>query len=491
MRPPRTAGVALLLVVVLAGCGRESPTEPITPPPPPTPLPEPDVRVALNGGTRHQTMVGFGGDVGPWHIQGLARSDQEQLVRAAVEDLGVNVVRMNLVYHEGASASDFWGRNDDADPDAIQWPEFDFCTRPGAACNDDWQWLLPLMRQYGLDGEYLGLIQGPRWNGFDGGSSFSVEEMVENQVAALMHLRDDLGITVRWLAPFSEPGGGGIDWPISTAQARSVVRELGARLEANGFDIRMLIPDATNVRQSIQYAQAILADDQARRHVGAIGYHPYQSKDGGESPNPAWITLRGEIRALGQTHGLPVRMTEYATPRGLLQRANHIYNELEYANSTTYHAQHVFTSGEHDDGSGRDEGGGILFFETDGGGRLSAWGPTRFTGVAIGHYARFARPGSERIGATSDDPALRVQAFVDASDRRLSVVAINNGTVSRRVELTLSGATVAGLVEAIDTAESDGDDAYWTPLDTVQQDGSTRVQFIARPRSVTSLAFGM
>jgi hypothetical protein len=212
---------------------------------------------------------------------------------------------------------------------------------------------------------------------------------------------------------------------------------------------------------------------------------------GGTSPNAAWISLRAGMRALGEAHGLPVRMTEYAPAGGLLERGNHIFNELEYAGSATYHAQHVFTRGEHDPGeSAREKEGGILYYVVDGGG-LTEWGPTRYTGVSIGHWARFARPGSERIGVTSDDPDVRVQAFVDASEGRLAIVAINNAAESRRVELALSGIEAQGLIEGIQTAESDGPDRFWVEVDSVQVGGPRRLQFIAPARSVTSLAFGM
>jgi hypothetical protein len=447
-----------------------------------------DVIVTVDAGRAFQTMAGFGGDIAPWHLAGLTEADQATLLRGAAQEIGLNTFRMNLVYHEGASATDFWGNNDNGDPFSIDWTRFDFCTVPVTWCNEDWDRMLPILRQGGSTGEYWGLIQGPRWNGFASAGPFNVDEMVENQLAAFLYLRDRLGLTVNWVAPFSEPGGGGINWVISPPEATEVVKRLGARLQANGFSVKMIVPDATSVGGSVAFARTILMDPDAKRFVGAIGYHTYDTGGGGENPSVAWRNTREEVRALGENFGVPVRMTEFADESGLMARANHIFNELEYAHSQTYHPQHVFASGDHPGGDPRASAGGILYFRTGSNGRLTDWGPTRFTGVAIGHYSRFAAPGSIRVSATGEDPQVRTQAFHDREGDRLSVVVINNKSTEERIEISLEGVSRGGAVDGIQTAESDGFDQYWSNLSGVETSGGSRVQFVARPRSVTSLS---
>lgn len=62
---------------------------------------------------------------------------------------------------------------------------------------------------------------------------------------------------------------------------------------------------------------------------------------------------------------------------------------------------------------------------------------------AVGNYARFVRPGWERIGATAGDTS--VTAFRQAATGKFAIVAINAGTKSKDVELNLNGLSVSSV----------------------------------------------
>ncbi len=62
---------------------------------------------------------------------------------------------------------------------------------------------------------------------------------------------------------------------------------------------------------------------------------------------------------------------------------------------------------------------------------------------AVGNYARFVRPGWERIGATAGDTS--VTAFRQAATGKFAIVAINAGTKSKDVELNLNGLAVSSV----------------------------------------------
>jgi O-glycosyl hydrolase len=438
-----------------------------------------------------QTIVGFGGDMGPDVVADLMAIPRKDLLAFAFGEMRLNVVRMGHLPYEGATAENFWGANDNADPFMIDWSRFNFCTQPGRLCNDDWKTLLPEIRALEVDGEYFGNIQGPRWNGFDGASALNEDEMVENQLALFLHYRDRLGMSVTWVAPFSEPGGGGINWRISPAQAASVVAKLGARLEVSGFrGVRMLVPDAISVESSAGYARAILAEPLARRYVGALGYHTYITKDGGPEPDSRWIRPRQQILGLAAAHGLPVRMTEYCCLAGLMQRTNHIYNELEYADSQTYAPQWIMRRTGSDGHGGRvteTDRESILFYTSQGRGEAVRFGPTRHTGVAIGHYSKYARPGSVRLAASTAGAGLRVQAFHARREAELGMVIINNGEAPRDVTVRVRGGLrLAGLVRGELTTERGS--GYWLPVLGFQLMDQTTFKLTAPARSVTSVA---
>jgi glucuronoarabinoxylan endo-1,4-beta-xylanase len=61
----------------------------------------------------------------------------------------------------------------------------------------------------------------------------------------------------------------------------------------------------------------------------------------------------------------------------------------------------------------------------------------------MGNFARFVRPGWVRIGATAGD--VPVTAFKNTATGQLAVVAINAGSTSKIVNLTLNGVSVASV----------------------------------------------
>lgn len=97
----------------------------------------------------------------------------------------------------------------------------------------------------------------------------------------------------------NEPGTiGSGDW--SGQWLLDVIKRLGAKLEAEGFSTRLVVPDDVNAAEAFQRLQIILADPEARRYLGTIAYHLYGGAGG-----------RGAVKQLSEQYGIPVWMTEY------------------------------------------------------------------------------------------------------------------------------------------------------------------------------------
>jgi hypothetical protein len=105
--------------------------------------------------------------------------------------------------------------------------------------------------------------------------------------------------------------------------------------------------------KSLETARAILDDPEARRYVGAIGYHayPYGSEycsirrilaDSGRGrPPAARVRARNDLRDLARHYGLQTWMTEISHGEAgafdsLRGRAIHIHDEMIYANASSY-----------------------------------------------------------------------------------------------------------------------------------------------------------
>ena len=75
-------------------------------------------------------------------------------------------------------------------------------------------------------------------------------------------------------------------------------------------------------------------------------------------------------------------------------------------------------------------------------------------GWIMSQYAKFVRPGYVRIGATENPyPDVYVTAY-KGGDGRVVVVAVNNGTVQRRVDLAFGGATPRTLQRHVTSANA-------------------------------------
>lgn len=458
-------------------------------------------------------MVGFGGELTPSELADLSSADRANLLNFAFgrsgRGMALNLVRWtNDGYPEGGlrpGADPFWGANDNSDPNVIDWSTFKWGGRKGPlpedAVGQSEAATISAVSRLGVNGDYFGTIQGPKWNGFwqasdgpappDTKSSFSPDENVENTLALLLHYRK-YGTVFPMVSPFSEPSGGGINWVISADQAVQVVTRLGQRLEANGFtNVKMSIPGCTNIADSIRYAQAILGDPAARRYVGAIEYHAYGAAGGlgGVDPTsqqPDYVAARRQLSALAASYGVPVRMTEYADSADLLGRANSVFNELEFANSQTYMALLVFASASSRHSQGQGDSAGMVFYTPGSNGGVTGIAPTSATGVAVGQYSRHVAPGAVRLGVTSSDPGLRVQAFRQDAAGNLSLIVINNQASPQTVAVRLTGPlAVTGPIKGEYTSQ--GGASYWQPVPAFSPQGPQTLEFGVPGMSITSL----
>jgi MYXO-CTERM domain-containing protein len=151
-------------------------------------------------------------------------------------------------------------------------------------------------------------------------------------------------------------------------------------------------------------------------------------------------------------------------------RAIHIHDELVYADAAAFfgmnamwdsvsHAQHYM---------GRADPG--FYSETDTVVLIDvALNKVVISGMgrAIGHYARWLRRGAARVEATTADPLVLATAFVDSSQGRVVIVAINNATADRPLDIAVSGVALAGTVEG----ELSKAGALWIPVTGVSASG--------------------
>jgi hypothetical protein len=466
--------------------------------------------VVIDAAATRQTWHGVGANVRA-PVLGGGRDVMPAAARAKAADLlfraiGIRVGKLDsqLLESPGSYAQ---RRNDNDNPLALSWSGFQT-----AALDSVRRTVLDLPEAKPFDGFQIGQMVNTRWaspwlaalRGRD--YQRYLDEAAEQTVAACTYWRRVHGRVPDLWQLFNEPLTGNRE--VAGGSRRDLVdlvTRAGARLAQEGCgNVRFVVASEETEEESYNSAAAILQDPDARRYVGAIGYHvyPYGSvysrisrildTTGMGRPDASRVEQRRRLRDLAKRYGVPVWMTEvshggvdarsYQAFRG---RAIHIHDELEFADAAAFmgmntlwdmtsHAEHFRTSAGFFDSEGD-----ILLYDN----RRDEIVITGL-GYAMGHYARWIPSGAIRVEATSGDPLLLVSAFRVDAQQRLVAVLINNASTARRVAMTLQGLTADGPVRG----EQSTSHNYWVPLSAPPNAVKSRVEIVLPALSVTTLA---
>lgn len=475
--------------------------------------------VAVNAAAEFQHLEGFG-QAEPCALvyPGVPPAISDALRAAAIEkafhEVGINMGTIGQLVESPGS----WEQrqNDNDDPFTINWkgfsPEILSLTK---------QYLVDLAKPYGFTGYFLG-AEGPnvRWQSpwlarirmHDYGRF--LDEGAEQVLANIAYWKNTYGEELAYYQLGNEQKSGNHassdpdnEWthgPVEvTQQVVDLVKRAGARLRDAGFNkTRFLVANEETESHSYDVASAVLNDRKAAQYVGAIGYHTYPyhqgyssvefilSTSGAGRPDLERVRLRNQIRDLAKAHHVGVWLTEnsnagdpfrYDTFRA---RAIQIHDEFLYANAGAYFAE----CGIWDEASQKMHFGNMDLSGAEGSAVFihNSKGNVEIAGIgyAIGHYARWAKPGSVRIDSRSTDPLVQVTAFRDDAAGRLALVLINNSNTAMETSVTVKGAGLSGTWQG----EQSTPGAYWQPLAALQPESSTTLRISLPPTSVTSVA---
>ncbi len=476
----------------------------------------PNVTIQVNPSTTYQKLEGFG-EAEPSALAATLtdRSLRAVAIEKAYGEVGINMGTLGTAVESPGSYDQ--RQNDNTDPFSINWAGFHT-----SDLDDTRHLLVDLARPFGFTGYYLG-AEGPnvRW-----GSPWLapirrqnydqfLDEAAEQVLANVAYWKNTYGEEPAYFQLGNEQATGnrasinpdlsGFGTVDVTQQVVDLVKRAGLRLRQAGFQkIKFMVGTEETEETSYQMASAILADPEASQYVGAIGYHTYPygsgyssvpfilSTSGAGAPDVGRIAIRNRIRDLAARHNIGAWLTEnshggvgslsYDTFRA---RAIHIHDEFVYANASAYFGENAMWDtasqlghfGNTDIYSGDNEGDVVLINNRTG--QVDIAG----IGYAIGHYARWAKPGSLRVDAQSSDPLVQVTAFRDDAAGRLVLVVINNSIASTMATLNVNG-TISGDV----AGEQSTPGAYWTPLASFTPPSGNAFQISLPALSVTSLA---
>jgi O-glycosyl hydrolase len=272
-----------------------------------------------------------------------------------------------------------------------------------------------------------------------------VDAYVDWAMAMLKRWRA-MGLEPPYYSPLNEPE---INEDFPPEWMRAVVLELGSRLRANGFKTKLVVPDDENPRDALARAEAVLADPNARRYVGAIAYHVYRW-------DKRSLEEVARVKQLAARYRLPVWMTEYSSGeyrdwRSALDWAEKMHVLLTAGGvSAVDYMWGFFGSWARTD---------TLVAVDFADGAYAGHAPTPLYWL-MGHYSRHVRPGYVRVAATTTPGPVTLSAYRGRRD--VVVVATNPSSGAARVKVSLRGGTARGPIKAVRSSSSE----RWRALPT-------------------------
>lgn len=443
-------GAATVCIIILGGCSGASPTA-VSSGASPGASPSADVTVIVNGSAQYQTLDGFGqaepSTLGPYPTgPNISDSLRATAVEKAYREVGID---MGIIGSLLESPGDYSQRaNDNSDPFTINWLGFNPIYLNAAKT-----YVVDLAKPYGFSNYYLG-AEAPnvRWaspwlNAIrDSNYGTFLDEVAEQVVANMTYWKNTYGDSLPYYQLGNEQASGnhastsdGSYYGIVPIPQQMVdlAKRAGPRLANAGFPSTKFVVGIEETEQaSLTMAATILSDPAAAPYVGGIGYHAYPygsgyssasyilSTSGAGQPDGALVAVRNSIRDLAAQHNVGhIWMAENShsgepplSYNDFRARSIQIHDEFLYANATAYFAENavwdLYSLEEHTGGSTDlygtdDEGNAVLVDENTGAVDITG------IGYAIGHYARWIKPGAKRADVSSSNPLVQVTAFRD------------------------------------------------------------------------------
>ncbi len=474
--------------------------------------------ITVNAAAQFQRLAGFGqAEDFPLVYPGVPGNMSDALRAEAIEkayhQVGINMGTVGSLLESPGGYDQ--RQNDDDDPFNINWKGFNADTLTLMK-----RYIIDLAKPFGFTGYFLG-AEGPNvrwqspWLAAIRAHNYNrfLDEAAEQVLANVAYWKKAYGEELEYYQLGNEQKSGNHassdpdnEWAHGsvevTQQVVDLVKRAGSRLRAAGFSkTRFVVGTEETESHSLDVASAILGDRKAAQYVGAIGYHTYPyhqgyssvefilSTSGAGKPDPERVHLRNQIRDLANAHHVEAWITEnsnggdtfrYDTFRA---RAIQIHDEFLYAGASAYFAEAAIwdevAQQKHFPGVPMREIEGDAVYVRNSVGKVDIAG----IGYAIGHYARWAKPGSVRVEARSSDSLVQITAFRDDAAGRLALVMINNNPTPKMATVTFKGVALSATWEG----EESTPEAYWMALPALTPDSSSELHVTLPPTSVVSL----
>ncbi len=383
--------------------------------------------VVVNAGVTFQTMRGWEAHEQSAHEHASFPMFQNELMSRAVDELGLNRVRVemwsgtehNADYYtqwlNGQIDDAAWRcqrfatTNDNNDPFNINWNGFHF-SKIDKVVNDV---VKPLQQRLQARGEqlHINLMYDAFTEQICPGGQYhhddSPEEFAEFVLANFLHLRDDLGIVAQSFELLLEPNNT-IWWGKGRQLGDALVATM-ARLNANGFSPRVIAPSVAFANMTLGYLDEMGQAPGALSLIDELSYHRYD--------RPSQAVLQS-IRTRASGLGIETSMLEYW--RGADQHT--LYEDLVHGGVSAWEqfALAFWQAG----GQPYNDPGGVYYIidvQNPGNPQVVMASRARY----LSQYFKYVREGAQRVQATTSANGVTPVAFVNPTGKMVMVANVS------------------------------------------------------------------
>ncbi|MER6756224.1 cellulose binding domain-containing protein [Micromonospora echinofusca] len=374
----------------VACTGGTAPTTPPTAPPSTTPPPSGPADITVDSATRYQTIDGFGAATPIWGGTWSA-AETQTLVGMGANQLGLSIVRTGI------------------SPVSGEWP-----TQVNA---------LKTAKSYGSGVKILGSpwtapaawkTNNSRTNG--GKLKTDYYDDYANHLNSYVQYMRSQGVTVDVTSVQNEPDWhpnyDSMDW--SGTELRNFVRDQGTKVQ----NTKLMVAEAVNLNYN--YTDPTLNDTSARNIIGYIGGHLYGTEESG----------RLKPYSLADQHNKPVWMTEWNLHEADGSGSNIWGNPGNQAvwNETLDDIMRTVHKSMESNWSAYIWWYGKRYYSFIGDGEAAygtiAGAPLK-RGYAFSQYAKYVRPGYQRVALTKSSKASPLEVTAYQGGGKITLVILN------------------------------------------------------------------
>lgn len=416
--------------------------------------------VTVDAAVRYQTMDGFGSSERVFDdphlfnnfnpatgraLTVMSSAQQDQVLDRLYADL--KLTRVRPASPDTATGAGIEPVNDNNDPNVTDLSKFNFAWKNLDSHVD----YIVRAQQRGVTTSFLSPLSRESWMGTT--TANDVAEYSE-WLFAQVKRASDRGVTFPYLSVANEPSYSRNT--MSGAFLRDVIKDLGPRLRAAGFNTKFVTPDDVRSSDAAVKAQIILADPGARQYVGALATHLYDEP----------VINVAQMTTLAQQYQLPLWMTEFTMgAMGTTGRSQDpfawasLMQELisDYNVSAVDYLWGYF---------GEWEGNATTLISLNNTGATYDGYTLNKTYYTTGQFSRFIAPGAVRIKADSGDPGVETTAYL--SDGKLVLVAINSDHANKNISFELNGLPIGLQFTPVRTSALEN----WAALSPIPTTGS-------------------